>query len=165
MEIWTLPDEWELPHRWLCTSEEIETYLLNHFEIAWIEADLEVSTDSFPDDPVFLDQWPLNNSGQNGCDPDLDIGVSQVWEKTTGSKEVLVGITDTGIDWQHPDLANNIWQNLAEDADGDGHVLEYINGQWQLDPGDLDQIDQDGNGYVDDLIGWDFVNHRQQPHG
>ena len=77
-----------------------------------------------------------------------------------GSKDVLLASIDTGVDWNHTDLVNNIWQNLGEDADGDGRTIEYINGQWVLDPDDLNNIDDDnwdGNAltFVDDLIGWD----------
>jgi len=75
-------------------------------------------------------------------------------ENSDGS--VIIGICDTGVDWKHPDLINNIYQKLGEDADKDGHVLEYINGTWQFDPGDINGVDDDGNGYVDDFIGWNF---------
>lgn len=73
-----------------------------------------------------------------------------------GTTEVVVGIIDTGTDWQHEDLCENTWQNTGEDADHDGQTLEFTGGQWILDPGDLNGIDDDGNGYIDDLIGWDF---------
>jgi len=53
-------------------------------------------------------------------------------------------------------LVNNLYQNLGEDADGDGHVIEYIDGQWQFDPGDVNGVDNDGNGFVDDFVGWNF---------
>ena len=77
-----------------------------------------------------------------------------------GSQDVLLASVDTGVDWNHTDLVNNIWQNLGEDADGDGRTLEYIDGEWVLDPGDLNGIDDDNwdqnpNTFIDDLIGWD----------
>ncbi len=77
-----------------------------------------------------------------------------------GSQPVIVGICDTGVDWNHEDLTANVWQNLGEDADGDGHVLEYVDSTqtWIFDPGDENGIDDDGNGYVDDFIGWHFMN-------
>lgn len=74
-----------------------------------------------------------------------------------GAKEIVIGIADTGVEWFHPDLIDNLKQNLGEDADGDGHLIEFIDGAWVLDPGDLNDKDDDGNGYADDLIGWDFV--------
>lgn len=82
-------------------------------------------------------------------------------ENSDGS--VIIGICDTGVDWKHPDLINNIYQNLGEDADKDGHVLEYINGTWQFDPGDINGIDDDGNGYIDDFIGWNFYPNDGTP--
>jgi serine protease len=80
-----------------------------------------------------------------------------------GPQDVVIAIDDTGIDWKHPDLQSNIWQNLAEDADGDGHTLEYNGLAWVLDPGDINGIDDDGNGHVDDLIGWNFAGNNNNP--
>jgi len=76
-----------------------------------------------------------------------------------GDSTVIIGICDSGTEWIHSDLVSNLYQNLAEDADGDGHTIEFINGQWVLDPGDLNNIDDDGNGYTDDLIGWNFYSY------
>lgn len=76
-----------------------------------------------------------------------------------GEVEILVGINDSGVDWNHPDLLPNLYQNLAEDANGNGATIVYddVLEKWALDPGDLDGIDADGNGFVDDLIGWNFT--------
>lgn len=81
-----------------------------------------------------------------------------------GAHEIVIAINDTGVDWDHEDLISNIWQNLAEDADGDGHTMEYINHQWVLDPGDLNGVDDDANGYTDDLFGWDFMTNDNDPN-
>ncbi|HOV92345.1 MAG TPA: S8/S53 family peptidase [Candidatus Kapabacteria bacterium] len=79
------------------------------------------------------------------------------WDIHKGENNpVLVGINDSGVDWKHPDLVNNLYQNLGEDADGDGYVIEYIDGQWQFDPGDVNGVDDDGNGFADDFVGWNF---------
>lgn len=75
-----------------------------------------------------------------------------------GDEEVVVAIIDTGIDWQHEDMSENCWQNMGEDADGDGVTLEWNGTEWILDPDDLNGIDDDNNGYEDDLIGWDFYD-------
>lgn len=80
-----------------------------------------------------------------------------------GAEEVIVAIVDTGIEWDHEDLQSNVWQNLAEDADGDGHTMELSAGQWVLDPGDINGIDDDGNGFTDDLIGWNFASNSNDP--
>jgi serine protease len=81
-----------------------------------------------------------------------------------GEEEISIAVIDSGVDWDHVDLRENIWQNLAEDADGDNHTMEYNGAQWVLDPGDLNNIDDDGNGFVDDLIGWNFITDNGDPN-
>jgi serine protease len=81
-----------------------------------------------------------------------------------GSEEIIIAINDSGVDWHHVDLVDNIWQNLAEDADGDGHTMEYNGTQWVLDPDDLNGIDDDANGFTDDLIGWNFITNSNDPY-
>lgn len=102
----------------------------------------------FPDDPLYNLQQHLPQ-----------IMAAEAWDihkGEDGSSEVVIAIIDTGVDWLHPDLTENTWQNSGEDADGDGVTIEFNNGSWELDPDDLNGIDDDGNGYADDLIGWDF---------
>ena len=109
-----------------------------------------------PNDQYYNYQWFLTQ-----------IDVNDAWDEWSmngndipGDRNVILASVDTGVDWDHPDLRNNLWQNLGEDADGDGHTIEYSNGQWILDPGDLNGVDDDdwddnGSTFVDDLIGWD----------
>jgi serine protease len=95
------------------------------------------------------------------------IFAEQAWaihKGENGSGDVIIAIIDTGVDWDHEDLQSNVWQNLAEDADGDGHTMEFNGLQWVLDPGDLNGVDDDGNGFVDDLIGWNFVGSNGDPN-
>lgn len=125
-----------------------------------IDQSFQVSTS--PNDPYYTQQWGLKHTGQYTGISSMDIQAEAAWDLVSVS-DGIAGVIDTGIDYGHEDLVDNIWQNLAEDADGDGKVLEYLNGQWQLDPGDLDGIDADGNGYIDDLVGWDFVNDDNNP--
>ncbi len=96
-----------------------------------------------PDDPKFGDQWGLHNVGQTGGLEDADIDAPEAWQRGTGSHDVTVGVIDLGIDYTHPDLEGNIWVNAGE-VPGNG-------------------IDDDGNGYVDDVRGWDFVNDDNDP--
>jgi len=74
-----------------------------------------------------------------------------------GIRELVVGIGDSGVDWKHPDLGANIYNNLGEDVDGDGQTLIWNGTEWIMDPDDLNGLDDDHNGYVDDLIGWNFM--------
>ncbi|MDP6545299.1 MAG: S8 family serine peptidase [Phycisphaerae bacterium] len=93
---------------------------------------------TIPDDPAVTDGslWALHNTGQNGGTVDADIDAPEAWTLTTGSSDVVIAVIDTGIDYTHPDLAGNMWINPGEIA-GDG-------------------IDNDSNGYIDDIYGWDF---------
>jgi len=102
-----------------------------------------VTADSLPNDPYFGDLWGLQNTGQSGGTAGVDIGVVNVWETRTDASSMLVAVIDTGIDYNHPDLAANIWTNPGEIPN---------NG-----------IDDDNNGYVDDVHGYDFVNNDGDP--
>ena len=91
----------------------------------------------------FAAQWNLNNTGQWSSTPDADIDAPEAWNITTGSPDVLVAVIDTGVDYNHPDLVANMWTNPFE-TPGDG-------------------IDNDGNGYVDDVHGIDTVADSGDP--
>ncbi|MBU2651099.1 MAG: S8 family serine peptidase, partial [Bacteroidetes bacterium] len=96
------------------------------------------------------------------------IKADSAWEihkGENGGEEVVIAIVDSGIEWDHEDLIDNIWQNLGEDADGDGHVLQQtLFGEWIFDPGDENGIDDDENGYIDDFIGWNFFLSSNDPN-
>jgi hypothetical protein len=111
----------------------------------------------------YLDQ--PNDSLYHLCQHLPQISAPKAWEIHHGEDgaDVIIGIDDTGVDWKHPDLTENIWQNLGEDADGDGHTLEYIGGEWVFDPDDENGIDDDENGFTDDLIGWNFYLNSNDP--
>ncbi len=137
----------------------------NHPDVEFIEPDYIVSIGvTTPNDPSFGNLWGQNNTGQNGGTPDADIDAPEAWDIATESPDVVVAIIDTGIDWAHEDLIDNIWQNLGEDADGDGKVLEWSGSSWIFDPGDENNIDDDGNGFTDDFVGWDFRNNDNNPY-
>jgi hypothetical protein len=76
------------------------------------------------------------------------IGTLGAWQRTVGKPEVVVGILDTGLDYHHPEFTGQLAVNLAEDLNGNGVP----------DSADYNGIDDDGNGYIDDVIGYDFVD-------
>ena len=106
------------------------------------EPDYIVPLDLVPTDPDYSQQW-THFHPQNE-----DIDTQEAWDLETGDSTVLVGVIDSGIQHDHPDLISNIWVNPGEDLDGDGIP-------W--DSGDMNGLDDDGNGFVDDLIGYDFL--------
>ena len=85
-----------------------------------------------PTDSSFYQQWAYQN-----------IQAEAAWDLETGDSSVVIAIIDTGVDWDHPDLAANIWQNSGE-IEGNG-------------------IDDDGNGYIDDVRGWDTASNDNDP--
>lgn len=115
-------------------------FSINDFEIASdiiYDKDLSpISTTSttVPDDPLYSQQTNITQTN-----------IDDVWnEYTTGDGSQIVAILDTGVDYTHPDLEANIWINEAE-----------LNG--------VEGFDDDGNGYIDDIRGWDFINNDNAP--
>ena len=110
-----------------------------------------------PNDPHFNGQWALHNTGQTGGTFDADIDAPEAWDIETGNSDVVIAIVDTGIDYTHPDIADNLWINEGEDRNHNG---KFDNWPWWLKKngvyGDINRRDDDGNGYADDIIGWEF---------
>ena len=77
--------------------------------------------------------------------------------------EIVVAISDVGFEWDHPDLVGNVWQNLGEDADGDGVVIVQNGNTWEFDPDDINGVDDDEDGYEDNFIGWDNAFNDNDP--
>jgi len=96
-----------------------------------------------PDDPLFSELWGLHNTGQTGGILDADIDAPEAWNLFRGTSEVIVAVIDTGVDYTHADLAANMWINQDE-VIGNG-------------------IDDDGNGYIDDIYGYDFAYDDPDP--
>ncbi|MBV5308011.1 S8 family peptidase [Chromatium okenii] len=88
-----------------------------------------------PNDTFFQYQWSLNNTGQTGGTSGADIQTPAAWTQHTDSKDVVIAVVDTGVDYEHSDLKNSMWVNPGEIA-GDG-------------------VDNDKNGYIDDIHGID----------
>ncbi len=122
----------------LGVNEAIARYR-NHPRIEFIEPNYVYEAFRNPNDPRFNEQWSLRNTGQTGGLPGADTDATLAWDTFTGSRSVLVAIIDSGIDLAHPDLSANIFVNPGEI------------------PGN--NIDDDANGFVDDVRGWNFVNN------
>jgi subtilisin family serine protease len=96
-----------------------------------------------PNDPMFTQMWSLHNTGANAGVAGADIKAPEAWTISKGSANVVVAVIDTGIDYTHPDLQANIWNNTA-DCNTNG-------------------VDDDNDGYVDDCHGIDTANHDSDP--
>ncbi|MBN2011847.1 S8 family serine peptidase [candidate division KSB1 bacterium] len=120
--------------QWLQRQPEVEYAQLNHV----------MNLDDVPNDSLLNKQWYMDHAG-----------VMEAWATEQGNPDVLIGIIDTGIDYNHVDLLDNLWVNPGEDLNGNGLV----------DQSDFDEFDNDGNGFVDDLRGWDFTDAPHFPDG
>ncbi|MBB1269684.1 S8 family serine peptidase [Shewanella sp. SR44-3] len=114
-----------------------------HPAVKYAEPNYIVRAIGVPDDTNFVSLWGMNNTGQNGGTVDADIDAIEAWDITTGSSDVIIGVIDTGVDYNHPDLQANMWTNPGEIA-GDG-------------------IDNDGNGVIDDIHGFSSFNNNGDP--
>lgn len=103
-----------------------------------------VSGTVVPNDPFFIYQWAMNNTGQTGGRSDADIDAPEAWAVQTGSRGIIVAVLDTGVN-RHPDLTDNLFAN-----------------PWEI-PGNY--VDDDNNGYVDDIRGWNTITHTQGVSG
>lgn len=99
--------------------------------------------ETIPNDALFADQWYHRNTGANGGTVDADADTTLAWDFTTGSSTIVIGIVDNGFDLTHEDLSPNLFTNAGEIA-GDG-------------------IDNDGNGFIDDVNGWNFIGNSNDP--
>lgn len=95
-------------------------------------------------DPRFIDLWALNNTGQTGGTVDADINAPLMWQQEEGDPQVVIGVIDTGVNYNHQDLSPNMWRNPSEIA-GNG-------------------VDDDNNGYVDDVFGINAITNTGNPN-
>lgn len=102
---------------------------------------------TIPNDTYFSNLWGLHNTGQTVGETtgteDADMDLPGAWDLVTDCSSIIVAVIDSGVDLNHPDLAGNLWTNTGETAGNDA--------------------DDDGNGYVDDVNGWDFVDNDNNP--
>ncbi|MEW5767243.1 MAG: S8 family serine peptidase [bacterium] len=109
------------------------------------DSDLEAVAAAYRKNPLVEYAEPnyIRRVSYTPNDPSLSWGLSKVeaysaWDITSGSNEAIIAVVDTGLDWDHPDLAANVWINAGE-IPGNG-------------------LDDEGNGFVDDYMGWDFTD-------
>ena len=120
------------------TAAQATAALQSDRQIAWFEADSLKQIDAaVPNDAQFSQQWALDNTGQNGGTAGDDIDATQAWNITTGSRNVVVAVIDSGVDYTDPDLAANIWTNPNAGQDG----------------------------FSGDLHGYNFVEQHRRSHG
>ena len=101
-----------------------------------------------PNDPMFSDQWALNNTGQNGGKKKADIDVLKAWQKTKGSRKVVVAVLDSGVDYTHQDLAVNMWtrpDNVPVYKDDELGTISDLHGFSAVDD-QRDPMDDNGHG-------------------
>jgi len=121
-------------------KEDINSVIKDYGKLSnveYVEPNYIFHNCTLPNDSYFGWQWALNQAN------DHDIDAPEAWDIETGSSDVIIAVIDSGVDYTHPDLADNIWVNKDE-IPGNG-------------------IDDDGNGFVDDVRGWDFVNNDNDP--
>ena len=102
-----------------------------------------------PEDPYYYLQWALDNNGTfTGTgeriisQPDIDINAPEAWERYKAKRSVIIALIDTGVEYTNPEIQNNMWVNEHEIAGN--------------------QIDDDGNGFIDDVHGWNFFRNNNR---
>jgi subtilisin family serine protease len=140
---------------------EMAKELSKRDDVLWAEPDYLYETTSYPNDPLFSQQWALKNTQYSGA----DIHALDAWNESKG-EGTIIAVIDSGVNYVHEDLKNQFWVNPEEDANDNGVPDFYSSSQG----GDLDGIDIDQNCHnipyastlgpsecIDDLIGYDFV--------
>ena len=117
---------------WETVEDALEEYR-NNPSVEYAELNHIISASSIPNDPLYADQWSLGK-----------IAAQEAWDIYTGSSHTVVAVLDTGVDYNHRDLRDNMWINEAEMIGNEG-------------------VDDDGNGYVDDIHGYNFVYNNGDP--
>lgn len=121
---------------------------LSHFKAAkgirFVQPNFIYHAQTVPNDPRFQEQWGLNNTGQMaGATWGMDIKALKAWDRTRGSSNIIVAVVDSGINYRHEDLAENMWKNPREIPDN--------------------AEDDDGNGYIDDVYGINVLKAKGDP--
>jgi subtilisin family serine protease/chitodextrinase len=126
-------------------AEDVIAVYTRNPNVEYAEPNYIVSVDTIPNDFSFNLLWGLHNTGFTGGIPDADIDAPEAWDITVGLSNTVVAIIDTGIDYTHQDLDQNIWINQIELYGTAG-------------------VDDDANGYIDDIYGIDTYNLDSDPY-
>lgn len=116
-------------------------------EVAWAGPEIVMHTCDVPSDPFYGQQWHLPK-----------IGGPFAWDWTHGDTSVVIGLVDNGYEWHHPDIEGNIAINRAEDVNHNGRFDSLA---WPA--GDIDGVDNDSNGYADDVVGYNLMEDSPNP--
>ncbi|HMO17735.1 MAG TPA: S8 family serine peptidase [Oligoflexia bacterium] len=111
--------------------------------IEYFEPNYRVQRLTTPNDSRFNEQWGLDNKGENGGRSGIDIDAKAAWGLTTGINNIVIGVVDSGVAVNHPDLRDNMWVNSGEVPSGS---------------------DSDGNGIVDDIYGYNAISKNGNPN-
>jgi PKD repeat protein len=138
----------------ISVEEAVDIYSKDS-DVLWVQPNYIYRLSTVPNDPLFPQQWGLNNVGQivnnqPAGTSGSDIHAPAAWDAFTGpvgSNDVLIAVVDTGIDYSHPDLQPNIWTNSGEMGTDSQGRDKRTNG-----------VDDDGNGMVDDWHGWNLID-------
>lgn len=122
------------------THSVLKTVAADQDLVEYVEPNYIYRVNRTPNDPMLGDLWGMNNASN----PGVDIGALKAWDIETGDKDLVVGVIDTGINYNHDDLKNNMWTNTAE-----------LNGQAG--------VDDDGNGVIDDIYGYNAAGNNGNP--
>lgn len=145
--LWGTPDQFILTLANATAEELLATASrhASHAKVAWAEPNfiMQVAKSYTPNDNFFTDQWHLDNNGQFGGSTNADVRATGAWDISLGNPNIVIAVIDDGVQWDHPDLLDNIFINSGEIA-GNG-------------------LDDDGNGFIDDVRGWDFYSNDNNP--
>ncbi len=143
-----LPEPLKYVQVWRLSPEKDVDALIRALQVlpmvAYAERNATLRVFGEPDDPLISEQWHLPA-----------INAFAAWDREVGNPLVIVGVIDTGIDYRHEDLQGQFWINSAEDLNTNG-VRDSL---------DFNGVDDDDNGYIDDVIGWDFTDAPDFPDG